>query len=372
MKTLVRQLVEKKKEGTWWDFKREHHESSLDLLHDILCLANANHSGDRYLIIGVSDDYEVIDVNNGKIRRKQSDIIDLLKSKKFAEDNVPVVSMEGVSINTNEIDVITIKNKRKKPYYILDDYKKGKKCLRSGVVYNRVRDTNTAIDQCANPNDVVLMWKERFGLTLSVKERYVEILLDFQNWCYNGISKAHYTIDPDYSLEIEQDDNGESQYWWQKEIVEKTVDSIYLFKYKDKDVYSLPVKRFYSENLCFPMPDVEYIAYPDDSDRCSGVSCYYALFHYTKRTINYSLFFHIRALEVGGNSTAKSFCTPLKSQIKPPIISLPFLIFESDKEKNEAIKKLKENINDFKCNVGQTNGSEKQFCEWAYKKIKSK
>jgi len=370
VKTLVRQLVDKKKEGTWWDFKREHHENQLDLLHDILCLANAIHSGDRYLIIGVSDNYEYIDVNKGKIRRKQSDIIDLLKSKKFADDNVPVVSMESVSINTNEIDIITIKNKRKKPYYILDDYKKGKKCLRSGVVYNRVGDTNTPNNRCANPNDVELMWKERFGLTLTAEERYVEILLDFRNWRYDGISKAYYTIDPDYSLEIEQDDNGEGQCWWQNELVEKTIGSIYFLKYKDKDVYSLPVKRFHSENLCFPLPDVEYVAYPDD--KFSGVSCYCDLFHYTKGTIKYSLFFHIRALEVGGNLTAKSFCTPLESQIKPPIISLPFLIFESDKEKKEALKKLKDNINDFKCNIGQTNGCERQFCEWAYKKIKGK
>ncbi len=57
MENLIVQLIESKKEGTWWDFKREHHSCSLDLLHDILCLSNVIHLGDRYLIIGVSDDY---------------------------------------------------------------------------------------------------------------------------------------------------------------------------------------------------------------------------------------------------------------------------------------------------------------------------
>ncbi len=48
-------LIERKKEGAYWDFKRQHHTNNGNLVHDILCLANADHQGERYLIFGVND-----------------------------------------------------------------------------------------------------------------------------------------------------------------------------------------------------------------------------------------------------------------------------------------------------------------------------
>lgn len=51
----VNSLILLKKEGVYWDFKRQHHSSKGDLLHDILCLTNAEHNGDRFLIFGVDD-----------------------------------------------------------------------------------------------------------------------------------------------------------------------------------------------------------------------------------------------------------------------------------------------------------------------------
>lgn len=369
MKSLVEKLVEKKKEGTWWDFKREHHENSVNLLHDILCLSNAIHPGDRYLIIGVSDNYEYVNVNQGKKRRNQSDIIDLLKSKNFSENNVPIVSMETISIHNNEIDIIVIKNERTKPYYLLNDERKGKQLLRCGVVYSRVGDTNTPIDKCANPKDVALMWRERFGLTLSAEERFKSILLEYNNWRYDEKSKAYYSVDPDYSLEIEEEEEREGQYWWQLELFEKTIGSVYVLKYKDKELYRLPVQRFYNENLCFPFPNVEYVAYP--GDQLTGVACYCDLFCYVKGTIEYALFSHIRALEVGGQLFERSLSTPIETQIKPPIIRLPFLIFEDDQEKNKAIEKLRKGINDFKASSVEKDRCEKSFSEWAYDQIRS-
>jgi schlafen family protein len=364
---LVKQLVERRKEGSWWDFKREHHECSLDLLHDILCLSNAIHSGDRYLIIGVSDDYEFIDVRSNNPRRRQSDVIDLLKAKKFAEDNVPIVTLETIYINDNEIDVIVIKNERVKPYYLLSDERKGKKTLKCGVVYSRVGDTNTPVDKCANPNDVAVMWRERFGLTLSVEERFITILLDYENWRYDGVSKAFYSLEPDYSIEIEEDENVQGKYWWQIDFFEKPVGSTYILKYKDKELYKLLVQRFHSENLCFPFPNVEYVAYPDD--QITNVECYCDLFFYVKGTIKYSLFVHVRALEIGAKLNEFSLKTPIKTQIKPPIINLPFLIFEDNSSKDKAIEMLKQNINEYKALSADGNKCEKLFSEWAYNQV---
>ena len=38
-------LINRKAEGTYWDFKHEHHRCKADLIHDVLCLANARHTG---------------------------------------------------------------------------------------------------------------------------------------------------------------------------------------------------------------------------------------------------------------------------------------------------------------------------------------
>ena len=367
MDKLVKQLVAKKKEGLWWDFKREHHKSSLDLLHDILCLSNVIYPDDRYLIIGVSDDYKYFDVRSNNPRRKQSDIIDLLRAKNFAEDNMPQVTMETISINNNEIDIVIIKNKRLKPYYLLNDVKRERKTLKSGVIYSRIVDTNTPIDRCANPSHVEKMWKERFGLTLPAEERFKPILLDYKNWRYDGISKAYYSLDTDYSIEIKEDESAQEKFWWQIEFFEKVVGNTYILKHKDKELFNLSIQRFRSENLYFPFPDIEYIAYPDD--QISNIDCYCDLFFYVKNTIEYSLFVHIRAGEIGGELKNNSLKTPIRTQIKPPIIKLPFLIFEDNSSKNTAIQMLKQNIKEFEVLSENGHNCEKLFSEWAFQQV---
>lgn len=37
---LVANLASLKREGIYWDFKREWHDNKADLLHDIICMAN--------------------------------------------------------------------------------------------------------------------------------------------------------------------------------------------------------------------------------------------------------------------------------------------------------------------------------------------
>lgn len=50
------ELIASGKEGVYWDFKQEYSQEAkvIDLIHDIICLANADHDGDRYLIFGVT------------------------------------------------------------------------------------------------------------------------------------------------------------------------------------------------------------------------------------------------------------------------------------------------------------------------------
>ena len=37
---IVTDLISRKHEGDYWDFKETHHENKADLLHDIICLSN--------------------------------------------------------------------------------------------------------------------------------------------------------------------------------------------------------------------------------------------------------------------------------------------------------------------------------------------
>lgn len=66
-------LIALKREGAYWDFKKEWHKDNSELIHDILCLAN-NLEGDvSYLFIGIDEEegYSVCDVeNNDHAERK--------------------------------------------------------------------------------------------------------------------------------------------------------------------------------------------------------------------------------------------------------------------------------------------------------------
>lgn len=53
------------------------------------------------------------------------------------------------------------------------------------------------------------MWKERFDLDLVPTDRIVKLLLDYDNWEYDGFNEAYYRLDPDYSIYI---DNSEREH----------------------------------------------------------------------------------------------------------------------------------------------------------------
>ena len=52
---IVYELVHSKREGNYWDYKREWHSDKVELLHDIICLANNLEHNESYLIIGVDE-----------------------------------------------------------------------------------------------------------------------------------------------------------------------------------------------------------------------------------------------------------------------------------------------------------------------------
>lgn len=381
MDELIEKLVKGNREGEWWDFKLKHHINLADLLHDVLCMANILYKGDRYIIFGVNDDSEMVGINLEDKRNTQADILDYFRKMRFANYNIPSVELSTLFFNDKEIDLLTIKNSKNKPYYLTEDEKKGKTTVRSGVIYSRLGDTNTPKDRCANPYEIEAMWRERFGLNDSASKRFIDVLLDFNNWQYDGIDSAFYDVDPDYTIKIGESETEEGKFWWEKGLFEKTVKYYYSLIYKNVELYKIPVVRYRSENLCIPFPNIEYVTYPLKNDNCK-TEIYCDLFFFQKDKIEYSLFKHIRALEVESVSE-KSFSTPIETQIKPPIIKLPFMFIDDEHHMKAICKVLIENFNLFanelknsldiakiQDNSKKVIASERLFSEWAFKFIR--
>lgn len=145
---IIDKLVRLKHEGRFWDFKREWHSNSAELLHDIICLAN-NVKGDTgFLIIGIDEenDYCPYDVTEHCEHRKNTQmVIDVLRSSHWAEDH-PNVKVENVPHRGSVLDVVVIEPDREAvPYYLTRDKRDGKVALRAGAIYTRKKDCNTRL-----------------------------------------------------------------------------------------------------------------------------------------------------------------------------------------------------------------------------------
>jgi len=380
MKDLIEQLVMEKREDEWWDFKLKHHTNLVKLLHDVLCMANILYKGDRYIIFGISDDYKIVGISKDDRRNTQADILDFLRKKSFANHNIPKIEIHVDIINGKEIDVLTIKDSRDKPYYLTRDEKSQGCIVRAGVVYSRLGDTNTPIDSCANPYEVEAMWRKRFGLDDKASDRFIQVLLDFKNWQYDGESLAFYDIDPDYTIKIGESESSAGKFWWEKGLFEKPTKCYYHLRYKNIELHKISVVEFESENLYIPFPNVEYVTYPEKKDDCV-TDIYCDLFYFQRNTIKYSLFEHIRALEVK-TPTEKTYSTPIETQIKPPRIKLPFLILDNEHSLKAICEKIISRFDDFltekqaSTKISEIEGNEKKriaserlFSEWAFRLV---
>ena len=219
---VIQNLLSQNKEGQYWDFKRIHHQNKGELIHDVLCLANAKHEGPRYLVYGISDDdFSVVGVDRSQART-QADILDLFSSNqsKFAFDQYPDFRLETISIDDKEVDVLIIENRFEKPYFTTQRIE----CVRENFIYSRKQDRNTPQDRCAPPNDVEHMWRERFGLNLSAKQRAKGFLADHDNWeqytLENGNAGWFYKVFPEFTVQIEDAGSGpdSSQEWTRGEV----------------------------------------------------------------------------------------------------------------------------------------------------------
>ena len=220
---IVTDLIARNSEGVYWDFKRKHHANKGDLVHDVLCLANAEHAGPRFLMFGVDNaDFSLhaIDASNG--RRTQADIASLFRdnARKFFQSRFPTLHLHEIEINGTPIDVLVIEDEPKKPYYLVDNIEK----VRAHHVYTRVCDTNTPVTSSAQPHEIERMWRERFGLDAPALERARRCLGEPAAWTVRdegGFVCCHHDVFPEFTLTatstVEHIDR--SQEWTRGEIV---------------------------------------------------------------------------------------------------------------------------------------------------------
>lgn len=203
----VRDLIAARKEGDHWDFKRDPHAKSGDLIKDIVCLANSpRHTGDRYIICGVDDAGTVVGIQSDP-PRTQADIVNTLANAGFAGGVYPDVYLQQIELQGQQVEVLVIKDRpEEKPYYLQRAYNKDGVRLNPGTVYSRVRDSNTPSDQVAPSHDIERMWRERFGLDQTPFQRVQKYLLNKDSWIETSEHVWFHSQWPEFTISPTEDE----------------------------------------------------------------------------------------------------------------------------------------------------------------------
>ena len=190
----VLSLIDRRMEGPHSDFKLHHHANNADLIHDILCLANADHAGPRYLIYGVDNLSNILhSISNTPYRKSQTDIVSLLRDNahKFFQSRTPEVFLATLQYTGKSLDVLVIEDKPHKPYYLTDTYRSKGRTIRAHHIYTRVGDTNIPLPATAPPHEIERMWRERFGLDKPPLDRAKHYLGEPDAWMPSERGRIH-------------------------------------------------------------------------------------------------------------------------------------------------------------------------------------
>ena len=196
-------LIRLHQEGPYWDFKKEWYKPDCDsdLLHDIICMANNLVDRDAYIIIGVDEEqnYCVTDVSNCENRKNTQNLTDFIRTKKFAGEFRPTVTVEPINLRGGIVDVIVIHNSINTPFFLRERYKS----VNSNNIYVRLQDSNTPIDQSADYHIIELLWKKRFGMLLDPIEKVKLYLKSYNDWVDSPTDESikYFKSAPEYTIE---------------------------------------------------------------------------------------------------------------------------------------------------------------------------
>lgn len=261
LREIIEGLIDTKRESDYWDFKKKHHESKADLVHDIICMANNRVDRDAYIIFGVEDEtFDIVGVEDDSCRRNQQGVIDILKSKKFSSEIRPQIEMRTIHISGHEIDVMIIKNSTDTPYFLLEDFVEGKRRVRANYIYTRVGDTNTNIDKTADINNVEYLWKKRFLLTRPPFEQILNRLEKKEEWHQDGYVYFN-KYNPEFTVIIEENDDREhiAEFYAYAMINESIMYQSININYYGTRVYRIQSVVLDSGRYSTPVPEWEFL-----------------------------------------------------------------------------------------------------------------
>jgi hypothetical protein len=320
----ILELIHSKRESDYWDFKREPHSNNASLLHDIICLSNSLHKGEKYLIIGVADpvdNCEIIGLTNGqKNRKSQSNLIDFLREKPFAGGIRPEVEIETILINNLEIDIIKIKDNPFKPYYLTEDFRDRDKYVKANHIYTRIVDTNTPINKSADLYYIEKMWYQRFGLDLSPSERFKQLLKKPEEWFedFGNTTYAYHKTFPEFRIEF-----SDPEEMWEPfcEFYDNTKGYFgkAIFKYQLNILFELTYIYCDEMRILLANPSTNYLRVADNE---------YWYYYYDLSTWDGIFLQFLRNKKMDFSSRG---------------LGAPFLIFENSKEVKKFHNYLKEN-----------------------------
>lgn len=204
-------LIALKREGAYWDFKKEWHKDNSELIHDILCLANNLENDVSYLFIGIDEEegYSVCDVvNNGHAERKTNQmIVDMLSKTKWDNGQPPFAVVEPMELDEGTVDILCVVSRRADMPYSLS---KGSGKVRAHMVHTRRVDSNTPIDEGASWSEVEDIWRHHFSLDESPLARVKGMLEDKEHWRFLseviGTEDKYYLYAPEFTVCHEPDD----------------------------------------------------------------------------------------------------------------------------------------------------------------------
>lgn len=157
-KDFIKCLIDTKEETEICDFKREWPKSLDGIIKDIICFSNRVEEDDAYIIFGVDDNKTIVGLNNQDRKFNQNKVIDYLRTLPF--ETRPNINLETITIDGYELDILTIHNCNLTPVYLLRDYKS----IRAGVIYTRVKDTNSPSGEQLEPKKIERLWMKRFNM----------------------------------------------------------------------------------------------------------------------------------------------------------------------------------------------------------------
>ena len=329
------------REDNYYDFKEIYHQSknNKELLKDILSLANCKHNGDRYIFFGIAENDEkfiVKGIENSPNRKKLVDIQSCLDSKYFACERVPDIDLYTIKTeDKHEIDVLVIKDVKFKPYFLIKDYEN----IKSHKIYTRHHDQKCE----ANSHDIIQMWKEQFGLTGDVKQKFNTLIKDVGKWQYNENKHTFINlIYPYYKVVIEKE-------------YECPGKDAFMLNYGPHKAIACNAKFIVNKSeigecpyvICdeyrneYPIPDFHAINFDEET---------YGFYYYIKNTPKYLLFKLCEKNKLTVNRIGKIF---------------PHIIFENVKEYEKYINFLAINNIFDKINIKQNDYSKipEEYCQ---------